>query len=541
VKSEKGSFKEFLIPAALLAALVLQGIAAARDKSPTCDEYSHHVANGFSYLVTGDFRMNPASPPLPRMLTAIPLLLVGAKAPLDDPSWEAGNSPQFADRFFNQPGQKLDNLIFWARMPILALSVLFGLAVYAWAKMLWGLPGGISALTLYVFSPDILAHSSLAASDLAVGFFMFMTFFHFWKYLHKDKKTEIYRTGLDAGLSLLSKFTAVLLFPILLITAVAAGKASSVRPKKTIIFLIICFLTVWAGYFFEVKPLLKHTPDPAKKIAAIEKVGGERGVKIAQHIPIPLATFSSAIISMGFTRTAGTDAYLLGEWSRKGWPYYYFVAFAIKNTLPVLILFFLSVIFFRRLGMDRITAAVLWVPILFFFVLTMKDKAQAGIRYFLPVYPLVFILGAGAFAYLWRKALPIRMLVAGLLIWHVFSAVKICPDYLAYFNESVGGPANGYKYLRDSNIDWGQDLKGVGKYVREHNIQEVALRTLSPARPEAYGIPARKTDEAETIAPRHTVYAIDAHQWDAFKWTATTKPTVVIGHSFFIYDFRDKA
>ena len=78
----------------LLFVLVLQVTFAMRGKSPTSDEYSHHVASGYSYLVTaGDFRLDPASPPLPRMLAALPLLWLKARAPLDDVSWKEGNCP----------------------------------------------------------------------------------------------------------------------------------------------------------------------------------------------------------------------------------------------------------------------------------------------------------------------------------------------------------------------------------------------------------------------------------------------------------------
>ena len=37
----------------------------------------------------------------------------------------------------------------------------------------------------------------------------------------------------------------------------------------------------------------------------------------------------------------------------------------------------------------------------------------------------------------------------------------VAPHYLAYFNELAGGPANGFKELVDSNLDWGQDLKNL--------------------------------------------------------------------------------
>src|SRR5262249_26307959 len=116
------------LAALLLFFLVAQSFWAIRDKAPTCDEFAHHIASGYSYLVTGDFRMNPASPPLPRMLAALPLVFLKAKAPLEHSSWTEGNSPEFAKQFFYVSNHRADGFIFWARLPILLLSLIFAYA-----------------------------------------------------------------------------------------------------------------------------------------------------------------------------------------------------------------------------------------------------------------------------------------------------------------------------------------------------------------------------------------------------------------------------
>jgi 4-amino-4-deoxy-L-arabinose transferase-like glycosyltransferase len=399
----------------LLAALAGQCIFSMRTKAPTSDELSHHVASGYSHLVMRDFRMNPAMPPLPRLLSAIPLYFLGEKMPSDHISWKEGNSPVFAQEFFYHYNKNADQIIFWARFPIVLVSLLFALLVFAWARELFGDAGGIMALILYVFCPDVVAHSSLATSDLCVAFFFTLTFYLFWKYLKAPSRKLIVLTGLAAGGAFLSKFSAVLLFPILLIAALAARRGASVTPRKIAGFLLVCFATVWAGYFFEVKPLLKNTPDPAKKIAFIQKIGGDGLVAIAEKTPLPLSTFASAISGMVFTRAKGTNAYLMGHWSQTGWWYYYFVAFAIKNTIPFLILIFAAFILLPKLKLDRTTLSIVIVPIAFFFIATMPDRAQAGIRYFLPVYPLFFLLAAGAAAHLSAKRGAAKTAVIALL------------------------------------------------------------------------------------------------------------------------------
>ncbi len=526
-----------------LAIFFIQVFFAMQTKSPTCDEFAHHTASGFSHLVTGDFRMNPAAPPLPRLLSAIPLYLMGVKAPLDHRSWKDGNSPVFAQQFFYQPHFTQDRLIFWARLPILILAVFFGYFVFVWADELFGITGGLSALALYTFCPDILAHSGLATSDISVAFFFYLTFWRFWKYLRKQSLKNLILTGIMAGLAFLSKFSAILIFPILFLIVSFSGSWKKISLGRSTGFLAICFLTVWAGYFFEMKPLLKNTPDPPKKVALYRKIGGERLVRFANEVPVPLSTFVSAFASMMVTRARGTNAFLMGEWSNglKGWWYYYFIAFAIKNTIPFLLLILLSLVWIQKIPTNRLAKYFLVLPIGFFFLATLADKAQAGIRYFLPVYPLFFILCGGWMAWVWRKKKFFRFLVVTLLSWHVFEGVRIYPDYLAYFNELIGGPDRGYLYLRDSNIDWGQDLKGVADWAKKENDPELVVGSISPVDLEkAYGVPWRPFTPQEQKKPRPCVYAIGVHGIDGTSWFRQYRPVKIIGHSMWIYDFRKK-
>ncbi|MBM4388139.1 MAG: hypothetical protein FJ088_10405 [Deltaproteobacteria bacterium] len=40
----------------------------------------------------------------------------------------------------------------------------------------------------------------------------------------------------------------------------------------------------------------------------------------------------------------------------------------------------------------------------------------------------------------------------------MFASINAYPFHMSYFNEIAGGKENGWKYLADSNIDWGQDI-----------------------------------------------------------------------------------
>ena len=534
------TFSLRLAVALLFAAVAFQALASARAHSPTADEFAHHIASGYSYWRTGDFRMNPASPPLPRMLAALPLLFLGAKAPLEHPSWAAGDSPEFARQFFYVANHRADEFIFWARVPTLLLSLAFGACLYVWTRKRMGEAAALGALALYAFCPDILAHSSLATADLAVAFFFFLTVISFAKWLDAPTASRAAGTAALAALAFLCKFSAVMLFPCLLGIALLSRRLHALHVRHLLLALGMFFVTVWAGYGFEVKPLLKNTPSPEKKEAVYRRIGGEALADFAKNVPVPLSTFSSAFVAMMHTRAQGTNAFLLGEWSTRGWWYYYFVAFAVKNTLPFLALLLIGLVRIRHETEDPVLIWTLFFPPLLFFLSTMPDRAQAGIRYFLPIYPFFFAAAGVAFARFWKwRRGRLAALGAALLLWHALEALSVAPHSLAYFNELAGGPRNGYKVLRDSNLDWGQGLKTLAKKVRQKNYGRIVLDYPWPADPASYGIDYRPMTGSERDQPQNEVYAVSAHALDA-RWARELRPTDHAGYAILIYDLRKK-
>ena len=82
-------------------------------------------------------------------------------------------------------------------------------------------------------------------------------------------------------------------------------------------------------------------------------------------------------------------------------------------------------------------------------------------------------------------------------LWLAVSTLIIAPDYLAFFNLLAGGPSGGYRYLVDSNLDWGHDLPGMARYVQEQGIDRVVRSVLSW---EACESAARKLDTSALMA-----------------------------------------
>src|SRR5262249_32675924 len=173
---------------------------------------------GYTYLRYGDFRMNPEHPPLVKMLAAIPLYVLHARADTDDVDWKEARQWQFGWKVL-YVWNDADRLVFWGRVPFVLLSVLVGIAVARCAARLYGEGAGYLALVLYAVSPDLLAHGQLVTTDLGVTCFMFLSVYSFYRALVEPRASTIIATCLAVGLALLSKFSAVLLFPMLLLVA----------------------------------------------------------------------------------------------------------------------------------------------------------------------------------------------------------------------------------------------------------------------------------------------------------------------------------
>ena len=123
--------------------------------------------------------------------------------------------------------------------------------------------------------------------------------------------------------------------------------------------------------------------------------------------------------------------------------------------------------------------------------------------------------------------------------WLAFSSLSVAPHYLAYFNELVGGPRNGPNYLLDSNVDWGQDLKLLARYLREDDVDEVKLNYFGVDRCERYGISCvemKCEPEGGLIAVSvNSLYGLTEKESHCFQWLRQFEPIETIGYSIYLY------
>ena len=237
--------------------------------------------------------------------------------------------------------------------------------------------------------------------------------------------------------------------------------------------------------------------------------------------------------------------------NRGSWLYFP-VAFAVKTPVATHILLVLCVILLALKIGARTSIPFVFVglgipPLIYFFVCIMSTL-NIGLRHLLPIYPFMFIMiSAAVFGGAdkrYRKFAQIEAIIlAGVL---AVESMSIHPNYLAYFNELAGGPANGPHYLIDSNLDWGQDLKKLKQWSDQRGLESICLSYFGHADPSYYGISYQRLDslrDMSDVANANCVVAVSAQllfegKGDRFRALRQFVPDDRIGYSIYTYDFR---
>jgi len=513
--------KKKLLAPLLLLSIAVQCMYAVLTKSPVNDEPAH-IPTGFYNWKTGDFNMGMENPPIVKLIATFPLLFSNLHHGTERVPIARELYSDYFENFLYANRLPAETILVRARIPIILLSLLLGYFVFAWSSQLYGMNSGIFALFLYSFSPDILAHSSIATTDLGVGVFMFIAVYFLWKYLASDAKKFLLATGILLGFSLASKFTSLALLPsyllIILLYPVLSGKGKKVRGHLGDGILIMLIAAVSLSLCYGIVSLPDYFYGLAKQARLV---------------------------------SGGHPSFFMGKFSQNGWRQYFLVAFLVKNTLPVVILTILSVILLFRKKEINTNLLFLLIPAFLVFASSSLSRKQIGLRYILPVYPFLFV---------WMSRLineKIKFkgaLLVLLCAWQVFSAFRTAPHYLAYFNELAGGPDNGPRWLLDSNIDWGQDLKGLKKYLDGKGVNKVIFSYSGTSKPENWGIisqdllstlilkpPTRHINPVEggkeylavSVNNLHGIFYSDT---TVFNWLKVYKPCGKIGHTIYVYD-----
>jgi len=502
-----------LTTATSAAAFLLLAVLAARLETPTIDEFAHVPAGGV-YWTQQRFDLYARNPPLMKMAMAVPPLIAGAVVPEFRRPPDAWSPWLYGYDFLAANESRYLSLFWLARLVPIFCVLLAGGVLYRWVGESFGVVAASVTTSLFYLNPNILAHGHLATVDAGSMVTVFLTCYALhWAY-RRPGSARVAWAGAAWGVALLTKFSAVLLLPALLVVVLVKRW----RAWRRVAIESLCLLTV-AWLVLNLGMGFKGSFTPLRSFNLISAFGTGVQATLPASLPVPLP----ADWVVGFdqqkldTEQGEFGNYLFGEWSDRGWWYYNLVAFAVKNPLPLLGLVVVSPWFWRKMKdrRDALLEALLPLGVLL-GSMTFFNRLNIGVRYLLPMFPFLFVLTAAV----WRERRWWRpWLAGGVLLAHIVIAVWVFPAYLSYFNLGVGGPGQGHHVLLDSNLDWGQDLYQLPSALAEVGVTgKIGLLYFGHVHPRVYGIDY----ELAPAVPTEGVFAVSLQYLMGGSYLATT-------------------
>ena len=361
----------------------------------------------------------------------------------------------------------------------------------------------------------------------------------FSRFLETPRPQTALAAGIAFGSALLTKYTAIILIPMFgALMLLAWWKLwRSVRVDSLQGFFADLCLTGAVAWAMVVLFYVPHwSPPPPISI------------EHAQHLHIPAwfihlrwilvpRDFFKGITIMLLHVVNGHHAYLLSEWSDNGWWYYYPAAILVKTPIALLLLTISAVAMaIWRIRQSTFAQAAPLIAAIAYLACAMTSKANIGIRHVLPIYPFfAFVAGVECARARGRDQLVSWLLVAWLLV----AALVAHPDYIAYFNELVGGPANGQDYLIDSNFDWGQNGKALKQWLDVNHVTRVYLDYFGTGAAIRYlDIPADfvKPEQIPKLRDGYLVISATRLMAPEYQWLRENhKPLTRIANTLFVY------
>ncbi|MFH8468646.1 glycosyltransferase family 39 protein [Streptomyces sp. NPDC017991] len=482
----------------LLAEMAFAMVTTAVEQTPTIDE-PVYVASAEVYLKERSFRYNPEHPPLGKLIIASGLVFTDAHL---DPDF-VGSQTALGRHVLYESGNDPGRLMLYARLPVIVLTLLFGLVVLAFARDLTGPPGGLVALALYAFSPDVIANGSLATLDVPATGFLLTALWLLWR-ARRRPYLCLPLAGVALGAAAATKMSVLPVIPVLMLLGVLSFRHAhrtpelDARPRipapdtrarirllaygalAAVGMALVAVSVVWATYL---------VVDPWMRWAAPENVPDIRGTRgrVAAWLPFPEAYRDGLRIQFGFEYDIW-EGFLFGRLYEGSLWYYLPAALLVKTPLGMLALWTAGSVAILAVRGLRPAAPYVLVPAAVLLAISMHGARDLGVRY--AVFMPMFLAVAAAGVTLSRRR-PAHWATAALLCFVAVSSLRTYPYYLPYSNEAFGGPSKTHLRLHDSNVDWGQDLGRLADHLdRRHFGERVWLVHKGAGVPSYYGIDA---------------------------------------------------
>jgi 4-amino-4-deoxy-L-arabinose transferase-like glycosyltransferase len=383
-----------------------------------------HSQEGINALTKHTFLIDTNNPPLIRELAMLPVVLGGGK-------------------------------LFPARFVIILLGALTLIAVYRVTKRYFGRTQALFALFLLALEPTLLGHSHYVTLDIGVTLFFFIGYMAFVRLMERYSFSRLGVAAIAWGAAFASKMTAI---PFLLISAFVAGAGifkDSVRrfwtrPIRFVIFASLVALMIWATYFL-----------------------------------MPFGNYL-AVIKNTLVRTGATPKiFFLGHFYPSARWYFMGNTFLLKIPIPLLLLFVLG-LFAGRRPRDRKSIAVFAIPVFVVLGISSLVNIQPWVRYVLPAVPFFVIVASESMRLISGSVRKILFLL--FCLWYAYGTGLAFPHYISYANELAGPAQSRYRIFTDSNLDWGQSLPDIARYIEKTQPGYVSFSYFGRDNGDVYGL-----------------------------------------------------
>lgn len=492
-------------------------IFSMQDLAPTVDERAH-IPAGYSYVVEGDYRLNPEHPPLLKYLSGVSVWtwsqVSGQEIVFDTsiPAWTEQVNGQWdmgTDLLFRDDNPR-DGLIFWSRIPTV---ILFGVLILyvGYATYFYSKSRRISVLAMLFtgLSPNIIAHARFVTTDVIATLAFVLLADWFVRYLqHRTWKQAV---GLTAAVffGALAKFSIVMLAPLFIViwgvhTWVVYRSEIPKRLLQAVLHATAGILAIVVGISLVYWGLMYAMPvEEQREIITTVffdspyKAPTEHALLWIVDQPV-LRYFGHYLtgLAMVIQRVGGGNTtFFLGEFTRQSFFWYFPATYLFKEPLSFLILLAASFGFgsvylaknrLRRVRQVPLFWCVVAGMVVWYWVVSLTGNLNLGIRHILPVLPLTYMLVS---AVVFRVLVPAgfsKLIFGGLLGWYILAPILSYPFYVAHLNALVGGNQYGYQIFTDSNIDWGQDLIRLNQWTEEQGIDRIYVDYFGAADPREY-------------------------------------------------------
>ena len=496
----------------ILVAFLSVLLMLLREKALFIDD-SIHIPAGYSYLLTHNYRLNQEHPPLIKLLSGVGVWETHARFPFDSPGWQQAATPRdpedgmqkIEEAFFNLNADRFNQIALYGRLPMLIVPVLLLLLVWWFTRQLFGPLPALIATLLTATEPNIIGNSIVVQNDVAAALALLVFVAASKKYLGSSRIVDALLLGGALGLALVTKYSLVPLLPLCLLVVIADGFMQLVRKNsswikvvsRSCLVFVVAYLILISCYGFQIKRI---DADVSATIAgwfhlsrSVTALFEKTFVRLPLMVP---HYFIYGIDMVVQDNREGRPAFLLGHVSDRGWWYYFPIAFALKTTIPFLVasvsgfVWGLIQVFIRK----RYVLLYVLLPAAGFLGLSMTARLNIGVRHVLPIFPVFAIASAGVICAAAQRVAHYRnnrassLIVILCVLPSLLIAILSYPNYLTYFSPLAGGTSQGWTKLSDSNVETGQEVKALARYLREHGENSVTGMLIGGEFLKYYGV-----------------------------------------------------